>query len=425
MFEKIKYLVKDGFFHILGGNFLIKVIGFISSICIVRLISKEDYGYLTYTDNLYSYVAIFTGLGMASGILVRCSKDNYENKNWSYFRFAVKYGAIFQVVISLFVLIYFFVFNNKFPKASMFVIMLFLYQPLAYILQCVANFVRSYQANKLYSGAALLQSVVLFVCSIVFTLIFGKIGIVIGRYMGIAAFILLVISFIKNKRREINVELDKDDIKGFMKVSVSLLIASFFSEIMYSNELFLVGYVKGNEDIIAEYKIATLIPSQIMFVTQSLLVYFIPKFVELKREKERLWKYSIKTAVANGAIVSFICIMFIIINPYVIMILYGKQYMDVVTLSNNFWIAYSLNALLRMIPLNVLATTGYEKYNAYFSVIGAAVHFIITMLVLKYIDINYLPVAVGMVYLLIGTASWICLKRAVGKIREYDSHGEI
>ena len=40
---KMKSLIAGGFFHIFVGNTLVKMIAFISSIVIVRLVNKNDY----------------------------------------------------------------------------------------------------------------------------------------------------------------------------------------------------------------------------------------------------------------------------------------------------------------------------------------------------------------------------------------------
>ena len=57
--SKIKGLLKGGFFHIFLGNTLVKMIAFVSSIVIVRLVDKNEYAYLTYADNPNYYDDIF------------------------------------------------------------------------------------------------------------------------------------------------------------------------------------------------------------------------------------------------------------------------------------------------------------------------------------------------------------------------------
>ncbi|MBR8699988.1 hypothetical protein I8F96_13985 [Enterococcus casseliflavus] len=65
-YEKIKNsiitLMKTGFFHIFTGNILIKAVSFISSFLVVRILTKDEYAYFAYADNLYAYIILFPEL---------------------------------------------------------------------------------------------------------------------------------------------------------------------------------------------------------------------------------------------------------------------------------------------------------------------------------------------------------------------------
>lgn len=52
--------------------------------------------------------------------------------------------------------------------------------------------------------------------------------------------------------------------------------------IMPNNEMFLVNNILKRETITANYKIATLILSQLLFVTSTLVVYFFPILAQKK-----------------------------------------------------------------------------------------------------------------------------------------------
>lgn len=84
--EKLKELFRKGFFHVFIGNTLVKMIAFISSIVVVRLVNKQDYAYLAYADNLYNYVIAFAGMGMSSAILKYCAtaKKNQRTRHIFY-----------------------------------------------------------------------------------------------------------------------------------------------------------------------------------------------------------------------------------------------------------------------------------------------------------------------------------------------------
>lgn len=115
--SKLNGLIKGGFFHIFVGNTLVKMIAFVSSIVIVRLVDKTDYAYLTYADNLYNYVVSFAGLGMTSSILKYCAAADTEQEDRAYFEFAMKYGTLFEAILSLIVVLYVALTSIPFPNA--------------------------------------------------------------------------------------------------------------------------------------------------------------------------------------------------------------------------------------------------------------------------------------------------------------------
>lgn len=71
-----------------------------SGIVIVRLVSKQNYAYFSYVDNLYFYANLVVGMGMPTAVLKFCSgKNRKEDK--TYILFAMKYGNLFQFFVSL------------------------------------------------------------------------------------------------------------------------------------------------------------------------------------------------------------------------------------------------------------------------------------------------------------------------------------
>ena len=169
--EKIGSLIKGGFFHIFIGNTLVKMIAFVSSIVIVRLVSKDDYAYLTYADNLYNYVISFAGLGMASSILKYCATAKTKELDKAYFVFAMKYGTLFEAILSLLVVIYVTVATIPFPEAKSMVYVLVFYPILNNILNTVLCYLRAHGENTAYARAAVIQTTVVFLGSVCLSLI--------------------------------------------------------------------------------------------------------------------------------------------------------------------------------------------------------------------------------------------------------------
>ena len=146
--SKLNGLIKGGFFHIFVGNTLVKMIAFVSSIVIVRLVDKTDYAYLTYADNLYNYVVSFAGLGMTSSILKYCAAADTEQED--------------RAILSLIVVLYVALTSIPFPNARSVVYILVLYPVFNNILATVLSYLRAHGENEAYARAAVVQTTVVF-----------------------------------------------------------------------------------------------------------------------------------------------------------------------------------------------------------------------------------------------------------------------
>ena len=71
LIEKIRSFGKEGLFHIFGSKMVAQVGGLISSVIVIRHLEKVDYGSYVDAVNLYSYPAVFMGLGMTNVIIPR------------------------------------------------------------------------------------------------------------------------------------------------------------------------------------------------------------------------------------------------------------------------------------------------------------------------------------------------------------------
>lgn len=66
------------------------------SIVIVRLLSKQEYGVLSYIENLYSYAYVIAGLGLSNALLryVILAKSPEKNINISIFALKTAFSLI-------------------------------------------------------------------------------------------------------------------------------------------------------------------------------------------------------------------------------------------------------------------------------------------------------------------------------------------
>lgn len=409
--EEIRGLLKGGFFHIFLGNTLVKMIAFVSSIVIVRLVDKNAYAYLTYADNLYNYVISFAGLGMSSAILKYCAAAKSKEEDKAYFGFAMKYGTLFEVLLSVAVIVYVTFATIPFPEAKEITYLLVLYPVMNNVINTILGYLRAHGENKAYANAAVIQTGFVFVGSVVLVLLFGINGIALARYLAIGITIFFTAKVLKRNLSETSkVRLTSTQVKGFMIMSISLMISNLFSLIMPINEMTLINELIRDEVITANYKIAIMIPSQLAFVTQSIVIYYFTIIARMNDGNE-IWKLSKKVGVLSAALILVISVVGALTSPFIIRLVYGTQYEDAIGLSMVFWIVYALNAAVRMVPMNFLPAIGVAKFNAVMAAISCIVHLGITYMAISQFGIWGAGIATGIVYVASGAVYWIYFRK--------------
>ena len=73
--EKLRVLLRTGFFHIFSASVLNKIIVFLSNIIVIRLISKVEFGAYTYALNGLSFALLISGCGLVTGTFQLCSEE--------------------------------------------------------------------------------------------------------------------------------------------------------------------------------------------------------------------------------------------------------------------------------------------------------------------------------------------------------------
>lgn len=408
--EKLSGLRKGGFFHVLAGGTLSKMVAFLSSIVIVRLVDKTDYAKLAYADNIYSYIVLFAGLGMASAVLKYCVQKD-EGKNRAFYRFSLKWGSIFQVLLLLIVFLYTIFGIFPFDGTKEIMLLLMPYGLIYYWVQLFQSFLRTRFENRKYAVSSLVQVLLIFLLTVGFVLTIGINGVPVARAIAMVVAILIyipVISSYRAEQKEIAI-LERADIKAFLVMAVSMLISNVFSMIMPNNEAFLVNNIIKDSVTTANYKVANLIPSQLPFVTSTLVIYFFPIIAQKTSNKET-WKYIEKVGIGTFGINLAVTVIGCVLTPFIIKIAYGDAYSDINGLSVALWVAYFINAGFRMLPLNLLPALGYVKFNVVVAGISSLVLFVLDYVLILRIGIYGVVFARMIINFVSGVAYWIYLR---------------
>ena len=255
--EGISSLHKRGFFHIIAGSTLAKIAGFVSVFFLPRFLSKADYGLLTYVDNIRNYVMLFNGIGITQATLRYCAQKGSDEEKKGYFLASLKVGILADAAIILLTAAAYLVAPLPFEGAR-FQLLISACLPVFYFLFTdIQLLLRATFQNQRYSVYNFTYSFLLMIFQIVFAVLWGVTGVMVGRYISMGLCVLLGFLLIRDlPMMQVKALMpDWGQVKAMMRFSIVMLSASATSMVMSYNETFIVGQMLKNEELLAEYRV--------------------------------------------------------------------------------------------------------------------------------------------------------------------------
>lgn len=411
---KINKLFKTGFFHIVLSDIICKILLYCNSIFIVRLLTKEEYGLYSYALNIVNFVMLFSGLGTSSGILQFGSASDKVKRN-EYQKYALILGGVTSIILSVLVIIWGVAGNIKISNAQLPLISLGFIPVFYYLKDYLSINYRVNIQNRQYSVFNLKNAAIFLLFSIIgaaFGHLYGLIG---AQYI---SYILIIVSELcSNKNLMIIIKTKIHDIKKrqFLNYSINAAINDALAQLLYIIDVFIIGTLIADANIVAEYKSATLIPFGLYFIPKAVVTYIYPYFV--RNSENKYWirkKYFIITfsLMIFNAIITLFLITF---APLIIKCFFGKQYTNSIITFRILSLAYFFAGTFRIPAGNILAMLRKLKFNFWNSVASGCVNIITDIILIKSFGMNGAAIATLLVIIFSSTLSQIYLVSLINR----------
>jgi O-antigen/teichoic acid export membrane protein len=411
--SSIKFGIKNGFLHIFSANMINKIVQFGTTIVLVRVLSKTDYGNYTYALNILSIFLLLKGMGVDSGILQYCSETDDRERKLKYFRYGIKIGFVANLFIAVAVYVYASLFQLPIKDSTPILKSLFLLPLVTIIFECLIVFYRADYKNKVFSSLSVSNAVTLFVGSIVLGNFFGIKGIVFARYFAFLIASIIGIYFFKEYFEDFKKVEKPDEInrKKFLKYSITCSLTNAISQMLFLIDTFLVGLIIKDTNVVAAYKTATLIPFNMLFIPTSIIVFVYPYFAKnynnkkwIKEKFSTLQKYLFFFNLA----VSLILIIFA--KPFILLV-FGESYMDSLVPFRILMFGYIVAGSFRAPAGNILAAIKKVKVNFYNAIITGVANIILDIILIYKYGSNGAAVATVLVFIITSVISNVYLFR--------------
>lgn len=381
-YEKFR---NKGFVSFVLSSTISRIVSFISVIFLARVLSKSDFGLLSYIDNIRNYVLIINGLGLSNVVLRYCAKSSEISRNKGYLYSSLIIGGLFDIVIIIISILFFYSLSFDYSDANQHLISLSLIPLFAYIFETFQIFFRSTFKNKLYSYISIFFSILMISTQLIFGYFWGISGIILARYLALFTIIAFSILSFKRTYRDKNpiIYPDKNELKSMIKLGISFLIAGASSTMISYNEVLIVSSNIKNELVIADFKAAGLVLQISYFFVNSIVLFVFPYFVKNHLNKKWIRKNYIKLTLGLLLLMIPLHVFLYLIMDYFIVIVFGDQYLSAIPLARLILITSLIQSVFR-IPLgNILIAIGKEKVNVIINIVSLFVHYILTVTLVR------------------------------------------
>lgn len=413
----IKDLYKKGFFHIFGSNILSKIFSFCGGILLVRVLTKEEMGIYSYSENILALFLIINGFGMPEGLLQYGSKYDSKEEKKSYIKYALKIGFLSNIFLGTLILIYSKYGTFKIESSREIFFLMFAFPTINTLFSIIQIKLRIELRNKEMAKFSNINTFFNIAGMTLGGYIYGIVGVVIGKYIGNIFSILISFSTIKNiffnwsKIYSLTTERKKE----MLKFSSTAMLNNGISNLLYIADVFLIGMIIGNEKILASYKTATLIPFALNFIPLSVMTYIYPYFAKNSENINWIRKKYLEMIKYFGIFNFIISLGLIIFSKLIIKMIFGEIYLDSLQPFIILSIGYFFAATIRIPSGNVLASIGRIKFNFYNALISGSINIFLDVLLIKRFGSIGAAYATLLVFIISGIIGNIFLIRYLNK----------
>lgn len=415
---KIVNKLKGEFFFTLFANIFSYLITFCGSIIYVRLLGKHDFGVYTFAFNIISLFLLLNGFGAASGVLQYVSRAKDQFERVAVLQFAFKVGIFFNLLIALFIIAYALIFPLPIPAARPILLTMALFPVGRLYIDIFQAYLRASGQNRIQGYFLIINNSLLLLANIVGIMLFHLYGLIYFTY--IAYVVMLIFSSWKFKLPAIIGFAKKDtsliNRKQFISYSFFTTLANAFSGLLFVLDIIIISYIVKEPQLIASYRVATIIPFAINFIPNIAVNYFYPEFAKNAHDPAKIRQLSRYIFFRMFAFSGATSVLLILLAKPLILVIFGKSYQDSILPFQIISFGYWIIASFRTINGNILAAMGKARLSFYLTGFILVVNVIVTYLMVKYYSINGAAIAVVFMYAFSSLIGYISLKLVLSNL---------
>ena len=349
--------------HVFFSFMIAKICGFLGSIVIIRLLPENEYGILSIVMSVCAIFLPFSGLG-SNQILLRygsiSEKENKQNLS-SYLFFKGIFNEIILIVIFVGISLFY---TPKYEN----IIIIFLFFGIRLMGFYLSNHIQTYYRisgkNDIFAKVSNAINIGGFILLLILTYLFKFYG-----YLLAIAFIPYLSLFWLKKEMFSAKRIVYDNKKEIWRFGIFTAATSVISETLFSLDVMILGFLM-NENAVANYKVAILLPSNITVLAISFMQSDYPLLSKNYQNKNFLRSYIKNYYKIFIPICILILGFFYFFKDLLLKVFFGTNYSDNSNLMMILLLGFTFGMLSRNLFGNLLPAVGKIEVNTWVSILS-------------------------------------------------------
>ena len=342
-----------------------KVVGFFASLVVVRLLTSDIYGSISYARSIIAIINPFVGFGAMYSLLRFGSISSSDEEKNALFRYSLTRGAFFSFLIIIFLFLFSWVYSFKIESARIYLVILSFSLLTEGLFETLQSYKRIKKKNKEYAISNFIKNSLGFFLSVVGIILFSGYGYAVSSVITpLIVFILFYIRLGKKRLYFGNASLDLDK-KKFWFYGFNVGLGSIAGQILYSLDIFLIGLLLADSRTIALYKVATIIPYNLIFIPISFMMTDFVLIAENFKNIYFLKKQAKKYIIIFSVLVIVILIPIYLFSKPLIKIIFGNNYENSYQIARVLIIGIAGGFVFRIPFGNILGAVGKAHWNVF------------------------------------------------------------
>lgn len=391
--------------QVLFATLFARLANFVVNLSIIRLLTTDDYGNLSYAFTIISFILPFLGGGILPGLIRYGATLGGQLEKKYYVRFALKRGMAVSLTILLITCLFAGLLTQKIPGALPY-LLIFIFQLFGLLIfRSIGAYCMLVHRNSWYARLEVTLSFMFLVGNISAAWLFGGMGYVVSLVC--IPLILGIYYWFKfnlgDQSKNIKFTFNA---KELFEYGFYSSLGTVLAQLLYSVDILLIGNLL-TESAVAEYRVASIIPLNLIVLSLAVMTTFTVKVARNAEKNPQFIFDFYKNYLSIFIPISLAILLFFYFGADWLVLIYGDQYQEQGDLMRIFSVGVAGGLLMRAPLGNMLPTLGFPKVNAFLSLIILGINVVGSYWMLQHYGIRGAAIVTSAMFWLSGIFSLV------------------